>query len=265
MQADDLIWTNCGHGFCSFRVATARTNFCRERHNVMGECRRRYCPLANSVYATIREFGGHVYLYTKSIERAHTPNKMWAKLLLDEDYMKALQQVTETLDEDVYSKFLIHRVKQRLTKVYQYLERAKQLSKSNDRTLERVNVKEDRVDKARAEKAERMAKIDLVIKDQLLQRLKSGVYGDIYENLQDMMLNPQAPVDEKQIEQELEEELVQYEEDMSEDIEDWAQNYKEEKDKKDIEYPDVKGPKINIEYEEEPAEPDENVQDNTQN
>ncbi|EKE37520.1 hypothetical protein ENUP19_0259G0046 [Entamoeba nuttalli] len=262
MQADDLIWIQCQHGFCSFKTKACTGNFCRNRNNVMGECRRLYCPLANSVYATIREFGGNVYLFTKSIERAHTPAKLWNKLLLDKDYMKALQQVTDTLTDE-YNPKLVHRVKQRLTKVYQYLERERKLTQSKDRMMERVNIREERRDITRAEKAERMAKLDFVIKDQLLQRMKDGVYDDLYENLQELEQNPQqVELNEEEIEKELENELVQYEEDMSEDVEDWAERYKQNKtsDEK-LEYPQIKkGPKVNIEFEEEPA--DENIEHN---
>ena len=37
---------------------------------------------------------GVLYLYVKTIERAHTPAKMWEKIPLSKIYSKALEQVS---------------------------------------------------------------------------------------------------------------------------------------------------------------------------
>ncbi|KAM0714066.1 hypothetical protein Q7P37_011030 [Cladosporium fusiforme] len=192
MASDEIVWRIINNQFCSFKLKlpgnsskdqkSTKSTFCRNEHNVTGLCNRQSCPLANSRYATIRSdpATGRLYLYIKTIERAHMPNKWWEKIRLSSNYTKALQQVDERLI--YWPKFLLHKCKQRLTRLTQVRVRAQRLAKEEERLGEklvpRLAPKVRRREETRERKAESAAKIERAIERELVERLRSGAYGD---------------------------------------------------------------------------------------
>lgn len=121
-----------------------------------------------------------VYLMMKTIERAHMPSKLWEKIKLSENYTKALQQIDERLI--YWPKFLIHKNKQRLTRLKQVAIRTRRLASEEERLGEKVvpklAPKVRRREATRERKAEAAAKVERAIERELIERLRSGVYGD---------------------------------------------------------------------------------------
>ncbi|MQM02843.1 hypothetical protein Taro_035613 [Colocasia esculenta] len=227
MQHDEVIWQVIRHNHCSFMAKIATGNFCRNPYNVTGICNRSSCPLANSRYATIRDHEGVFYLYMKTIERAHKPNELWERVKLPRNYEKALETIDKNLQ--YWPKFLVHKNKQRLTKMTQYRIRMRKLVLKTREKIMTMPRKQQKRESRREEKAEKAAVLDKSIEKELLERLKRGVYGDIYNypiEAYDNILNMEEMqvADEEEEEKEPEIEYVEGYDELQEeeDMEDFG-------------------------------------------
>ena len=192
-MSEDLIWKVISKEFCSFQIRPHQSqnnqDFCRNEYNVTGLCDRRSCPLANAQYATVKQVDGKLYLYMKTVERSHTPKNLWQRIKLSKDFTKALKQIDENLL--YWNDFNINKCKQRFTRLkqVQITERRMALREERGEVSERNYVGVKHKVKKREEKRERKAlaaaRIEKSIEKELLDRLKSGAYGDKPLNVDD--------------------------------------------------------------------------------
>ncbi|XP_076892520.1 uncharacterized protein LOC143544269, partial [Bidens hawaiensis] len=183
MQNDEVIWQVLRHKHCSYMAKITAGIFCRNPYNITGVCNRSSCPLANSRYATIRDHEGVFYLYMKTIERAHMPNKLWERIKLPRNYEQALEIVDNNLK--FWPKFLVHKAKQRLTKMTQMRIRMRKLALKTREKIMTTPRKEMKRESRREEKALKAALLEKAIEKEVVERLKRGTYGDIVNINQD--------------------------------------------------------------------------------
>ncbi|QUC22504.1 uncharacterized protein UV8b_06745 [Ustilaginoidea virens] len=273
MASDEIIWQIINQQFCSFKLKTDKNQtFCRNEYNVTGLCNRQSCPLANSRYATVRQHPTKqtLYLYMKTVERAHLPSRMWEKIKLSSNYSKALEQLDERLA--YWPKFLVHKCKQRLTRLTQVQMRMRRIAAEEERLGERLvpklAPKVRRREEARERKAEAAAKLERTIERELLERLRQGAYGDqplnVSEEVWKKVLNAMERDGEGERDEDMDEGVVTDEEAEAEaegDSEgDKEVQYVSDVDESEVEIDDFDD-LLDSEEEEEEEEDDEDSED----
>ncbi|RKP31331.1 putative 66S pre-ribosomal particles component [Metschnikowia bicuspidata] len=201
-MSDAIIWLVLNDAFCSFKVKPGKgDNFCRNEYNFSGLCTLQTCPLANARYATVKNVEGKLYLYMKTAERAHMPAKLWERVKLLKNYAKALEQVDHHLQ--YWDKFLINKCKERLTRLIQVAVTERRLALTEEeRHYVGVKPKIKRREENRERKALAAARIEKAIEKELMDRLKSGAYGDkplnVDEKIWKKILGKVDEVDQKE-------------------------------------------------------------------
>jgi hypothetical protein len=169
----------------------------------------------------------------KTIERAHTPRKMWEKVKLSKSYVGALEQINKHLE--FWPKFLVHKNKQRLTKITQYLIRCRKLAKQVRPALMTLPAKAEKREARREVKAQVAARLEASIESELLARLHSGTYNDIYNfptKQYNKVLDANAQDEEEEEDADADEEEEEDEEEEGEDIE-FVEGYEELEEEED--------------------------------
>ncbi|KAF7457821.1 protein MAK16 [Cryptosporidium felis] len=200
-----------------------KTTFCRNEFNVTGLCNRTSCPLSNLLYATIIEHEGDCYLYMKTAERAHTPRYLWERVKLSNNFLTAINQINENL-KNVYPEHQILKCKHRLTRIRQTLIRARKMALTTRPKLVPIKIKTERRETSRESKALAAAKIEDEVENELLQRLKEGVYEGIYNypinHFEKVLGSIDSVNNQMNAPENIEEEVVDYIEDLGDDSED---------------------------------------------
>jgi len=243
-QSDSVIWDIINHQFCSFKSKVARERtFCQNPYSVTGLCLRGACPLANSQYATIREEEGVCYLYMKTIERAHSPRNLWEKIKLPANYTAALDIVSTQLEH--FPKYLVHRNKQRLTKIHQMIIRMRKLKLKAGPKIVTTNTKVEQREVGRERKALKAAQLDRAIENELLERLKQVSEGEIYNYPEKEYAKALSKAQQKYRSEEGGEEEDEEEEDEEEEDEEEEEGEMEEE--QEYEDEDEEG-QLNVQY-----------------
>ncbi|CAA0833132.1 Class II aaRS and biotin synthetases superfamily protein [Striga hermonthica] len=156
------------------------------------------------------------------VPRGEIVAELRRRVKLPRNYEKALEIIDKHLM--FWPKLLVHKTKQRLTKMTQMRIRMRKLALKTREKIMTVPTKEKKREARREEKAEKAAVLEKSIEKELIERLKQGVYNDIYNypvnefnSILDQEVGKSAVSED---EEEPEIEYVEGYEDLEEELED---------------------------------------------
>ncbi|SOV75288.1 nucleolar preribosomal assembly protein, putative [Plasmodium reichenowi] len=182
MNNDSVTWEILGKGKCSFKKKVDTEIFCLNEYNVTGLCTKSNCPLSNSVYSTIILDKGEIYLYMKSVERAHLPSALWSRVLLSLNKKEAFNVIYKELKFTQNIKH-IKKCMKRYVRIKEILKRSRKLILQKQVKIMPIKKKTERRDKTREKKALKAANLLNNVEKELLNRLNTGIYGSLYKFL----------------------------------------------------------------------------------
>uniref|UniRef100_A0A8C9GWT5 Ribosomal eL28/Mak16 domain-containing protein n=1 Tax=Piliocolobus tephrosceles TaxID=591936 RepID=A0A8C9GWT5_9PRIM len=200
--------------------------FCKNEYNVTGLCTRVNCPLSNSVYATVILDKGEIYLYLKYPENAHLPSIMWSRTLLSLNKQTAFNYIYKTM-KYTHNKTQIKKCMKRYMRLKEILKRTRKMVLNKQLKLLPVKKKTERRDSIREKKALKAAKIVNNVELELLNRLNTGVYGNLYKMFDKKKKKKKSVSEISQKDMTLEE--------TEDNVEEESESKKKKKKKKDLE------------------------------
>mmetsp|Transcript_12452 Transcript_12452/g.52621 ORF Transcript_12452/g.52621 Transcript_12452/m.52621 type:complete len:146 (-) Transcript_12452:574-1011(-) len=102
----------------------------------------------------------------KTVERAHKPATLWHRVALHHNYADALNQIDELLSH--WSRFIVHKSKQRLTKITQLLLRTRKAKRNNRSRIVTIPARRQKNEARREAKAQVAAQLENSIEHELL-------------------------------------------------------------------------------------------------